>query len=136
MQGKKLFIYLSPRRPRESVETLRMSLRDSVPSTCVVVNCRSVKNKVADEEAIIDEHKPDIVLGIESWLNSDILSSEIFPANYTVFRKDRNSKCPGGGVFQAIKNDLIVLHRPEFDSDCETKSASWHKYLLWALLSS
>ena len=33
--------------------------------------------------------------------------------------KDRNSKCPGGGVFQAVKNDLIVLHRPDFDSDCE-----------------
>ena len=45
--------------------------------------------------------------------------SEVFPANYTVYRKDRNSKCPGGGVFQAVKNDLIVLHCPDFDSDCE-----------------
>ena len=34
-------------------------------------------------------------------------------------RKDRNSKCPGGGFFLAIKNDFIVLHHPEFDCDCE-----------------
>ena len=37
------------------------------------------------------------------------MNSEVFPANYTVYRKDRNSKCRGGGVF----------HRPDFDSDCE-----------------
>ena len=60
------------------------------------MNCRRVKNKIADVEVIIDEHKPDIILGNESWLNSDILSSEVFPAKYTVHRKDRNSKCPGG----------------------------------------
>ena len=41
------------------------------------------------------------------------------PANYRVYWKDRNSKCPGGGIFQAVKNDLIALHRPDFDSDCE-----------------
>lgn len=77
------------------------------------MNCRSVKNKIAEVEVIIDKYKPDIILGNESWLNPNILSSEVFPANYTVYRKDRNSKCPGGGVFQAVKNDLIVLHRPE-----------------------
>ena len=106
----------SKTRPKPK-RVLKSAKRKSL--TCLVVNCRSVKNKIADVEAIIDEYKPDIILGSESWLNSDILSSEIFPANYTVYRKDRNSKCHGGGVFQAIKNDLIVLYRPEFDADCE-----------------
>ena len=106
----------SKTRPKPK-RVLKSAKRKSL--TCLVVNCRSVKNKIADVEAIIDEYKPDIILGNESWLNSDILSSEIFPANYTVYRKDRNSKCHGGGVFQAIKNDLIVLYRPEFDANCE-----------------
>ena len=81
----------------QSASSSQPSVRKSL--TCLVVNCRSVQNKVADFEAIIDEHKPDIILGNESWLNCDIFSSEFFPANYTVHRKDRNSKCLGGGVF-------------------------------------
>ena len=83
-----------PKSKRVFKSTKRKSL------TCLVVNCRSVKNKIADVEVIIDEHKADIILGNESWLNSAILSSEVFPANYTVYRKDRNSKCSGGGVFK------------------------------------
>ena len=77
--------------------------------TCLIMNCRSVRNKIAEVEVIIDKYKPDIIFGNESWLNSDTLNSEVFPANYTIYRKDRNSKCPSGGVF----------HRPDFDSDCE-----------------
>ena len=61
--------------------------------------------------------------GLRLWslghLHLPIILSDTIPANYTVYRKDRNSKCHGGGVFQAIKNDLIVLYRPEFDADCE-----------------
>ena len=85
----------------------------------MVVNCRSVRNKIADLAVVINEYKPDIVLGNESWLKSDINSSEIFPENYKVYRKDRDNNSRGGGVFQAVKNDLIVTHRSEWDSDCE-----------------
>ena len=56
---------------------------------CMLINCRSVKNKVADIAAITDEHKPDIILGNESWLTPDIGNNEIFPIDYNVFRKDR-----------------------------------------------
>ena len=71
--------------------------------TCLVINCRSLKNKIADIAAVIDEHKPDVILGNESWLNSEIASSEIFREGYTVFTKDRGDGQNGGGVFQAIK---------------------------------
>ena len=88
-----------------------------------------MKNKIAEVEVIIDNYKPDIILGNKSWLNPNILSSEVFPANYTVYRKDRNSKCPGGGVFQAVNNDLIVLHRPEIMWNyLDTMPASWLKH--------
>ena len=87
--------------------------------TCLVINCRSLKNKIADIAAVIDEHKPDVILGNESWLNSEITSSEIFPAGYTVFRKNRVDGQIGGGVFQAIKGDIIATHRVDLDTDCE-----------------
>ena len=87
--------------------------------TCLVINCRSLKNKIADIAAVIDEHKPDVILGNESWLNSEITSSEIFPAGYTVFRKNGVDGQIGGGVFQAIKGDIIATHRVDLDTDCE-----------------
>ena len=43
---------------------------------------------MAEVQVIIDKYKPDIILGNELWLNSDILNSEVFPANFTVYRKD------------------------------------------------
>jgi len=66
--------------------------------TCLVINCRTLKNK----NTVIDEHKPDVILGNESWLNSEIISLEIVLEGYTVFRKDRVEGQIGGGVFQAI----------------------------------
>ena len=68
---------------------------------------------------MIDEYKPDIVLGTESWLSPDISSGEIFPSTYNIFRKDRTSEARGGGVFQAIKTDLLASCKQEFDADCE-----------------
>lgn len=67
---------------------------------------------------VINEHQPDIVFGNESWLTPDINSSEVFPENYTIFRKDRSNN-RGGGGFQALKSDLIISHRSDWDSDCE-----------------
>lgn len=86
---------------------------------CLVINCWSLKNKIADIAAAIDEHKPDVILGNESWLNSEITSSEIFPDDYTVFRKDRVDGQNAGGVFQAVKGDIIATHRVDLDTDCE-----------------
>ena len=85
--------------------------------TCLVINCRSLKNKAADLEAIMSEHQPAIVIGNESWLNSNISNNEIFPENYNVFRKDRHDGY--GGIFQAVKKDLIVTQRSDFDAECE-----------------
>ena len=77
-----------------------------------------MRNKVADLATVIEERKPDVILGNESWLRLDINSNEIFPRNYNVFRKDRVNRA-GGGVFQAVEKDIIVNHRDDFDSNCE-----------------
>ena len=81
---------------------------------CLLLNCLKVKSKRADLEYVID-----IFLGTESWLSPDINNGEMFPSRYTIFRKDRSTSTYGGGVFQPIKNDLIVTHRNNLDTNCE-----------------
>ena len=87
--------------------------------TCMTMSCRSAKSKIADIAAVIDQYKPDIIFGTESWLNSNIESNEIFPNGYKLFRKDRPDDCHGDGVFQAVKNDIIITRRSDLDSDCQ-----------------
>jgi hypothetical protein len=43
----------------------------------------------------------DVVVGTESWLDASVSSSEVFPRDYTVYRKDRNHG-RGGGVFVLV----------------------------------
>ena len=86
---------------------------------CILINCRSIKNKVADFEVLEEIHKPDLVCGVESWLNETIYTSEIFPNIFSVFRNDRTTETTGGGVFQAIRNDLISTHSQDLTTECE-----------------
>ena len=86
---------------------------------CVLVNCRSVKKKVADLEVLNYDLRPDFLCGTESWLKQAISSSEIFPPTLNVFREDRVTDTVGGGVFQAVKDDLICTHLQDLNTDCE-----------------
>ena len=52
------------------------------------MNYQSIKNEKAVFIVFIDEHQPDIIIGSESWISLAIHSSELFPANYNVYRKD------------------------------------------------
>ncbi|CAG2242487.1 unnamed protein product [Mytilus edulis] len=72
------------------------------------INFRSCKNKVPQIENLLTSSKPDIIIGNETWLNKDVLSSEIFPNTLfeDVFRNDRVGK-EGGGVLIAIKKGII-----------------------------
>ena len=65
--------------------------------TCII-NFQSVNNKKADILHLIDTEKPDIIAGSETWLNSTVSSSEIFPANYNVYRSDRTKGSHGGAL--------------------------------------
>ena len=75
------------------------------------MNCRSISGKTALFDTIIDQEEPDIILGTESWLNYSVNSSEIFPPEYTIFRKDRENDARRGGVFIAVKEGISVIER-------------------------
>ena len=57
-----------------------------------------------------------MLVGTESHLNDSIYSSEIFPKDYSVYRKDRNIH--GGGVFVLV-DKLIPSSKLEIESSCE-----------------
>ena len=65
------------------------------------------------------EHNPDVIIGTESWLSTDINDTEIFPQDYVVYRKDRSERL-GGGVFIAIR-DTIVSYKEDWNCNglCE-----------------
>ena len=85
----------------------------------IIVNCNGLKSpaKYSQFQAMIDHHKPDVILGCESKLDEGTPTYSVFPSNYTVFRKDRNDH--GGGVFVAVHESLILTNCPEFDSNSE-----------------
>ena len=78
-------------------------------------------NKKAEFQALLDLHKPDIVVGTESWLTSDHYDSEFFPLSlrYTPFRQDRNKNKKGGGVFILVKDSLYAPEQKQFKTNCE-----------------
>jgi exonuclease III len=90
------------------------------------VNCQSAKAKKLPLHHMIHTVKPDIVIGTESWLKKEDLDDECAPKDqYEVYRKDR-THAKGGGVFIAVRRDLITEKEPELDADCE---------LIWCKIS-
>ena len=47
---------------------------------------------------------PSELPSCESWLREDIGNAELFRADYTTFRRDRQAR--GGGVFICVKNNI------------------------------
>ena len=92
------------------------------------VNCQSVRAKNAGFRCLVQEEDPDIIVGTESWLNSNITSGEVFPSHYNIFRKDRVKKNDShGGVFIAVKNNLIAQDEHDLDQiDCQMQWISIH----------
>ena len=89
--------------------------------TIAVLNCRSIRSEARSNEfcTFVREHNPDVILGTESWLSTDINDAEIFPQDYVVYRKDRSERL-GGGVFIAIR-DTIVSYKEDWNCNglCE-----------------
>ena len=87
------------------------------------VNFRSVVNKIDQFHAIVDSVQPDIIVGTESWLRPDIMNSEIFPSNYTVYRRDRDTS--GGGVFIAVIDEKSSTRQRQDSVDLLFSSLDW-----------
>ena len=106
----------SSTRTEESPSSINSSstLPPRNPTTwrTLVVNCQSLRGKAATLETATSYVNPDAIIGTESWLDSSVSSSEVFPAGYEVHRNDRN--LDGGGVFVAVKT-CYASHQIETD---------------------
>ncbi|XP_041483448.1 uncharacterized protein LOC121430237 [Lytechinus variegatus] len=109
----------SSARPHFSSPQPRSSKRKQKAFKVMTLNCNGLKgsSKRSSFHAAITQHSPDIILGCESKLNTDIPTYSIFPSNYIVFRKDRNQH--GGGVFISVRDDITVSECPHLATDCE-----------------
>ncbi|CAG2187545.1 unnamed protein product [Mytilus edulis] len=94
----------------------------------LVVNFQRIRNKVPDTQVLvlIDNADPDMIVGTETWLNSEIVSPEVLPNNYNVFRRDRDDYHGGYclGSLPASTNPTTDLQGELFFSmepNCVTK---------------
>ena len=71
-------------------------------------------------------HTPDVIAGTETWLNDSVYSNEFLPPSYQIFHNDRQTDTSGGGVFLAIKSNLIAREELEYKTNCESVWASIH----------
>ena len=89
--------------------------------TVITVNSNSMRSleKRSQFESMLDQHKPSIILGQECKLNTEFASSEIFPSDYTVLRKDRSEG--GGGVFILVRKYIVCSEETlsDFKTNCE-----------------
>ena len=73
---------------------------------------RSLVKKLSDFQSLVYSSSFSTICVTETWLSDYISNYEIVPCNYTLYRKDRNSR--GGGVLIAIDNSIpsCCMHSP------------------------
>ncbi|CAC5403809.1 unnamed protein product [Mytilus coruscus] len=99
----------------------RTCCKKETPLKVLKINFQSIKNK---QQEILISTKPDIIIGTETWLNKDILSSEFFTMmDYTVYRKDRppsTNNLSYGSVLVAITTNLLSEEIRDLQTDSES----------------
>ena len=99
-------------RQRRKPNTVKIPLR------LVNVNFHSIRNKQAEVLNLIHSTQADVLVGTETWLTPDHLSSEYFPTDqYEVFRKDRPDDY--GGVLIAVPRELLFEEVHDMRTDGE-----------------
>lgn len=83
-------------------------------------NTRGLRTKTHSFCRQLSLESYDIVVLTETWLNSGVLSSELFDDRYTVYRRDRDGrKKDGGGVLIAILKKINSKRMVHWESQCE-----------------
>ena len=85
----------------------------------MLLNVRSLVNKLMDFQASVYSKNVDIVIITETWLTPAILDYEILPTGYDIHRRDRSKDKRGGGVLIAVKSDIHATRRSDLETNCE-----------------
>ena len=71
-------------------------------------NVQSLCNKIDELRIILEERRSDIMVAVETWLDSSHKDAEVAINNYNVFRRDRSTNPNRGGVAVYIRNGIMV----------------------------
>ena len=122
--------YLQPelRSAYRSAAVMFIRCQDRVPRQrtsnlyAVLLNARSLRNKLTDLQASIYSNDVDILVITETWFTPAILDHEVLPSGYSVYRRDREEDRRGGGVLIAIKDNIPSIRPRDKDkqkTNCE-----------------
>ena len=90
------------------------------------INFQSIGNKIPNLQVLLKKENPDVIFGTETWLKDSVFSNELLPSTYQIIRNDRVTTTTGGGVFLAIRSNLIAREEPDLSANCESIWASIH----------
>ena len=107
--------------PTDNITTGRQSLLPKV----LVLNARSIRNKVFDLQALLLTDCVDIIALFETWLDDNFLDSEFHLNDYNIFRKDRSNR-RGGGVLLAIKDQISCIQRTDLETESDMLALEIH----------
>ena len=93
--------------PPYSFDNFNYATDSEYSLSCMLTNIQSIRNKVAEFQQLIHQHKPVIIDITESWCDSTISDIEISLAGYYLFREDRPVGM-GGGVLLYCHHSLSV----------------------------
>lgn len=86
-------------------------------------NVRGLRTKTEEVLKNILINNYDLIVFTETWLNCNIMSSELLDKRYTVYRKDRlcyrTSKKDGGGVLVAVSKHIPSSRHLNLESNAE-----------------
>lgn len=83
-------------------------------------NTRGLRTKTHNFYRQLSLENYDIVILTETWLNSSVLSTELFDDRYIVYRRDRDGrKKDGGGVLIAVLKKINSKRMVQWESQCE-----------------
>ena len=71
---------------------------------CITLNAQSLKNKMVELRALVDEKKPHIISITESWGKDSVCDGIFSLLGYRMYRDDRAIKKVEGGFFILVKN--------------------------------
>ena len=93
------------------------SFTNNLPK-CLLLNVRSIRNKIDEFQALLSMDSFDVIALTETWLDANFEDKELGLEGYNIFRKDRQGK-RGGGVLMAIKSCYSCTRRVDLEVDAE-----------------
>ena len=110
----------NPSRPPHIAKKQAPGLRPAI-LTVLNINFWTLNNPQTRDEfyTLLDQTNPDIVIGSETWLNSDINNAEIVPDDmgFEIFRQDKSSR--GGGILILVSKRYIAHRVEQFETECK-----------------